>query len=275
MFGRPFKVGRLFGIAITINPALALLMIFLSVRAAFYSESFLLGLLLGAVVFVLVFASILAHELGHSLVARRLGVQVSEIELHFFGGAAKMTSAPKTPRDELLIAAAGPATSFVLALLFGVGWVIIPEPTGLVGFLAYANLLLGAFNLVPALPMDGGRILRAALTPRYGALQATRISVKVARVLVVVGGVAALASGRFFLAALAVVVWILGSRELKMAEWMARQQQVEVYDRDGRPVADAGPVWWEAPSTMSTENLPSQVVVVRGPDGRLWVVTRR
>src|SRR6478735_3886543 len=137
----------------------------------------LLGLVLvafggpmGVFVLCLAFASIVLHELGHALVARRLGVRVSGIELGFFGGAAKMVELPRTANHELAIAAAGPAVSLMLGGVgFGLG-VALHSP--LLTWLGWTNIILAGFNLIPALPMDGGRILRALLTRKMDYVQA-------------------------------------------------------------------------------------------------------
>ena len=198
MFGKSFHIGNLFGIKLALNWSFLVLVISLSLFIASTSGNFILGLLGGVLSLALVFSSILAHELGHALVARLLGVRIAEIELHLFGGAAKMLNMPSRPRDEILIAAAGPMVSFVLAGFFLGLSLLVSDSMGILGNLAFINLILGAFNLVPALPTDGGRILRAALSGRYGALGATRISVKVARVVTVALGIWGVFSLNFF-----------------------------------------------------------------------------
>jgi Zn-dependent protease/CBS domain-containing protein len=129
------------------------------------------------------FFSIVFHELSHSLVARRYGLPIKGITLFIFGGVAEMTEEPKSAKVEFWMAIAGPIASFVLALAF---WLLaglgraqgLPVPvTGVLGYLAFINLLLGGFNLIPAFPMDGGRVLRAALWYWRGDFrQATRIA---------------------------------------------------------------------------------------------------
>jgi Zn-dependent protease len=295
MFGKPIRVGRLFGIELTISWSFVVLVAALSIYFALQSPHFALGLVVGMLSLALVFGSVLAHELGHSLVAQRLGVKIAEIELHFFGGAAKMLSMPKKPRDEILIAAAGPAVSFALAGLF---WGISAlgfTGMGIIGLLAAVNVMLGAFNLIPALPTDGGRILRAALQMKHGPLRATELAVKVARAATIAIGLWALLSGNYFGVAIAVFIWMLGSRELRMAHMLygnghataARQHifestprapQVEVYDRFGNYIGSA------PGGVESTTVKPPQPrvapqsrrrVLVQGADGRLWVVTER
>ena len=160
-------------------------------------------------------ASVLVHELGHALVARRLGVPTASIELHFFGGAAQITGMPKRPRDEIAIAAAGPAVSFALAGL-GHGLAAV---TGLplLSLLGWVNLALGAFNLLPVFPSDGGRILRAWLARRRGLVGATELALKVARVACIALGVAGLAWGSFQLVLVALALWVMGGAERRVA----------------------------------------------------------
>ena len=204
---RPWKIGRLFGIPLEVNFTFLLLLGFVLLS---------MGGITGLIVTLAVFGSVVLHELGHALLARRLGVPVAGIELSFFGGAAKMMGQPRSAGDEIAIAAAGPAVSFMLAG-FAHALAVL---TGVHAFslLASVNLVIGLFNLTPALPMDGGRILRAILTKRMGFLQATRLSVKIARVLAVGAAVYGIATGSFMLAVLAAVVWMMGTQELRMAQ---------------------------------------------------------
>lgn len=149
----------------------------------------------------LLFVSVLLHELSHSMVALHLGVRVTGIRLHLFGGASELGTEPATPRAELLIAVVGPLTSFALAgLCYGLGraaagsaWTVT-----LTGYLAAVNLLVGLFNLVPGFPLDGGRVLRALLWRWSGHLGwatrwASRIGVLFAFTLVALGLLRALA----------------------------------------------------------------------------------
>ena len=125
--------------------------------------SVVLGVLLGA--------SVLAHELGHCLAARLLGVQVLGVRLYLLGGVSELASTPRSPRDEAVIAGAGPAVSAVLAGMF---WLAVQGTAGdtvgwlLLVLLALSNAVVAVFNLLPALPMDGGRVLRAAVWKVFG-----------------------------------------------------------------------------------------------------------
>lgn len=129
------------------------------------------------------FMSIVLHEMAHSLVARRYGMAIRGITLFIFGGVAEMTAEPERPRAELLMAAAGPTASFALALVFyllaaGSAAAGAPGPViAVLSYLALINLVLAVFNLIPAFPLDGGRIFRAALWGWRGDFDwATRIA---------------------------------------------------------------------------------------------------
>lgn len=130
---------------------------------------------------VLGFGSVLLHEVSHSLVARRLGLRVRSITLLAFGGVTNLAREPETPRQEFLVAAAGPVTSLLLALSFSVLWITfwrVSEPVGvLAAYLAVVNGMLGVLNLLPGFPLDGGRILRSTIWSVSGnRLQATGVA---------------------------------------------------------------------------------------------------
>lgn len=205
MLGSSFKIGRLLGFNITISWSFIVIVILFVL-----SYGFLPGLIL----IVSLFGSVLIHELGHSLVARSKGVKVDEIELHFFGGVAKLRSIPESPKEEILIAIIGPIVSLALS---GIGWIIfVFFPHEYIKYFATLNLILGLFNLLPALPMDGGRVLRGILVKKYGFYKATEISVKVAKIIAIGMGIWALIPPRFnfFLLGIAILVWLMAAREL-------------------------------------------------------------
>jgi len=129
------------------------------------------------------FLSIVFHELCHSIVARRFGLDMKGITLFLFGGVAEMGDEPPSPRAEFLLAVAGPVSSAVLgAALFGLGFLLrgsgaVTPVRGILNYLAILNLVLAVFNLIPAFPLDGGRLLRAVLWGLKGDLRgATRIA---------------------------------------------------------------------------------------------------
>lgn len=167
----------------------------------------------GLLVAVGLFASVLVHELAHSLYARRVGLRVRGIVLLLIGGISEIVDPPERPGQEALMAFVGPLTSLVLGVLFGVaGLLLRPTAPGDLVFalllLGQLNLVLGIFNLLPAFPMDGGRILRAGLTAWLGQSRATRAAVAVGRVFAVLFVLLGLYSGSFLLLFVAFFVWM-------------------------------------------------------------------
>lgn len=222
---KSWRLGKLLGFPIELK--LSFLLLLAIVFVAF-------GGLAGVFVICLAFSSVLLHELGHAVVARRLGVEVAGIELGFLGGAAKMINLPRTAKSELLIAGAGPAVSLMLGgASLGLGALLGSELISLVGWI---NLVIAGFNLIPALPMDGGRILRALLSKRMDFVRATDLSVTVARVVAVGFAIIGL-FGAYQLLILAPFLWFMGTREKVLARMIAGDrvgygQDVEVLDRD-------------------------------------------
>ena len=152
---------------------------------------------------ILFYVSLLAHELSHAIVARRCGVKVAGITLWLFGGVSQLEGEPPSARAEALIAGVGPLTSFGLAAVAAGGVLIVQADdlaVGLLGWLAFVNVLLGLFNLVPAFPLDGGRLVSAFLWWRSGTRQGgVHNAVRIARVfafLMIAAGVIALFAGQ-------------------------------------------------------------------------------
>lgn len=152
------------------------------------------GVVAGLAWLVALFACVVFHELAHSLVAQHHGITVTEIDLLPIGGVSQMARLPDDPKVELRIAAAGPAASAALALVFA----LVALATGaalwppdlyrgeILARLAWVNLMLAAFNLLPALPLDGGRVFRALLEQHSDRRRATEVAARVARVLALV-----------------------------------------------------------------------------------------
>jgi Zn-dependent protease/CBS domain-containing protein len=188
VFGTSWRVGRVAGIEVRVDSSwvvIALLITYsmylrLSVVYPELSGGGAVGLaILSAVLF---FGSVLVHELAHALVAQARGIRVQDITLFLFGGATRARVESRGPGDEFLIALVGPLTSGLLAGLFGIvaglGRDVLSRPlAGTFGYLAWTNLLLAAFNLVPGFPLDGGRLLRSAIWKTTGSLgRATQIA---------------------------------------------------------------------------------------------------
>ncbi|MGH8872859.1 MAG: site-2 protease family protein [Acidimicrobiia bacterium] len=190
-----FRLGRILGIEVRID-ASWLVLAFL-VGWSFYAQftvqfpelSGTARVALAAVTAAIFFASVLIHELSHSVVARRLGIPVEGITLFLFGGVTRTRMEAQTPRDEFLVGVVGPMTSFVIAgvlwLVVNLGGEALPDPILYAwGYLGWINLALGAFNLLPGYPLDGGRVLRSFLWRSSGNVgQATRRAATVGKVL--------------------------------------------------------------------------------------------
>lgn len=191
---------------------------------------------------LLLMLSILLHELGHALMGRRFGVQTRSIDLHILGGTAFMQELPKKPRHEILIALAGPAVSAALAGLGALGLALTSARlsfggaswSGVLSFFTAMNLSMTLFNLIPALPMDGGRVLRAALALRMGPLNATRVAVSLARAIAVVFIVGGIYIGALTLPLIGIMVFSAAGAEMRMAQAREmRRQQEELLQRFG------------------------------------------
>lgn len=163
------RIGTLFGIPFFINPSwfvvLALVTFTYSGRLALlYPQLDIFAWILGFGTALLLFASVLAHELGHSLAALRQGIEVKSITLFIFGGLASLGEESKTPGDSFKVAIAGPLVSLALFGTFSLLRVATPISgpfEAIVALLAYINLALALFNLIPGLPLDGGNVLKA------------------------------------------------------------------------------------------------------------------
>ncbi len=209
---RSVRVGRLSGIPIGIQPLWLVIvaLITVSLGATYYPDrvpglspvpAYGLGLLSA----LLLFASILLHELGHAIVARRHGVEIEEIDLWLLGGVARMSSYPKTALDELRFALAGPGVTLAIAALFALIALALPASTpaaitALVSYQLFVNAAILAFNLLPAFPLDGGRVARALIWHHdHDLLRATTLAASIGRGLgygmIGLGVFAALAGG--------------------------------------------------------------------------------
>ena len=189
------RFARVFGIDFILDPSWFIIFAFMvwsltgHYLMVYDGWSFGARLTLALTTALLFFASVIGHELGHSLLAIKLGVPVRRITLFVFGGAAEMSREPRYPRDELLIALAGPAVSFALWLGFGflrsLGASLGSAGLEALGaWLTTINLSLALFNLIPGFPLDGGRVLRALLWWRSGNLLfATRLAANLGRVI--------------------------------------------------------------------------------------------
>ena len=191
-------IGRLFGIRVEVHVTFLLFVGWIAVN-----QGLLTGEAARAVAAValllLVFACVVLHELGHALTARRFGIATRDIVLLPIGGVARLERMPERPQQEIAVAVAGPAVNVGIAALLVLLMTLTGRPTDLAGFrgglletLLLVNVMLVLFNLLPAFPMDGGRVLRALLALRLPYLQATRIASAVGQGAALLLGVAGL-----------------------------------------------------------------------------------
>jgi len=189
----------------------------------------------GAVFLVLLFGCVLLHEFGHVFAARAFGVRTPDVTLYPIGGVARLERMPANPKQELIVALAGPAVNVVIALalflLVGAG-TVLGAMTNLGGSfliqLAVVNVWLVAFNMIPAFPMDGGRVLRSVLAMRMGRAKATEIAVSVGKVMAVLLGIYGFFSLNLTLMIIAVFVYMIASAEATS-------------ERQSNPFGSAGP----------------------------------
>ncbi|MBD3350556.1 MAG: hypothetical protein GF364_03620, partial [Candidatus Lokiarchaeota archaeon] len=185
------KIGKIKGISIKIHYSTLLIIILAGYSASsfyrlFIPESSILELIaFGLLSSLIILISILAHELMHSIISMKNGIDVKEIEFYFFGGVSKILDEPEDGTTEIKIAVVGPVTSLIIGgMLMGLSF--FPLTNVFIGltffYLGFVNISLGLFNLLPAFPMDGGRVLRAILwNKRKDIISATRTATKVGR----------------------------------------------------------------------------------------------
>ena len=226
MFRSSFKLFRVFGIEIRLDFSWFIVFALFAYYFGFsYFPAVLPNVNAGFIALVtiitviLFFSSVLVHEISHSLVAKSKGTPVEKITLFLFGGMAQIEKEPDTPMSEFVMAIAGPAASFVLAILFGVIWFLtgqfelIREPAR---YLTIINIVLGVFNMFPGYPLDGGRVLRSIIWKVTGNLKrATFIASTAGRVigfLMIAFGIFLLFTGNFLNGIwLAFIGWFLQS----------------------------------------------------------------
>jgi Zn-dependent protease len=229
------RIGRLFGIPVTLHVTFLLFVVLLGMVYLF--QGGLVAAVRGVLFILALFLSVTIHEFGHSLVARRFGVKVTEITLLPIGGVSKMARLPEQPRQELLISIAGPLTSLGLAVLFGAASLLLYGPaatfrasvTGgrFVADLARVNVLLALFNLLPGFPMDGGRIFRSILARTMSFARATAVAATVGRVFAVGLGILGLFSS-IWLVFIAIFIYFGAGQESRDVQFRAALHDIPV-----------------------------------------------
>lgn len=238
---RSLKLGQLFGIGIYVHWSFLLLplwAVFMHLTGNLPNLGFYLVVLIG------VFTCVVLHEMGHALTARCFDIDTRDITLYPIGGVARLERMSEKPWEELWIAVGGPAVNVILAVFFSIALTIaiLLSPQGvlqlletqtssvslLIASLLAANIVLILFNMIPAFPMDGGRVFRAILSMWMDRLQATRIAARVGMVLALF-----VAVGLFLATMQPLILFVMGfvifagQAELRYLEWRQRQAEEE------------------------------------------------
>ena len=230
---RLFRVG---GIQVKMHITFPLILIWAALSFGIFNQGGWEGALYGVLVTSLIFVIVVLHELGHSAAARRYDVEVQQIVLLPLGGVAQMERIPEEPGQELVIAIAGPLVNFVLAVVLALAAPLAGQSlsaasltslSASIGTLSLGsiflyvfvtNLFIGVFNLIPAFPMDGGRILRALLATRLRYTQATSIAVSIGQILSWGFGLWGFLTGNFLLIILAIFIYTGAGQEGRLVQ---------------------------------------------------------
>ncbi len=231
-----WKLGEIAGIGIYMHATFLIIIAWVAL-VHWTNERSIQAVLAGIGFILAIFGCVVLHELGHALAARRYGIRTRDITLLPIGGVARLERIPEEPRQEIVVAAAGPAVNVVIAIALWI-WLLLTEtlvPFDRLGVhfgpflerLLVVNLFLVGFNLLPAFPMDGGRVLRALLALRMDYSRATRIAARAGQGMALLFGFLGLFANPFLLF-IAFFVWIAASQEAAMVEIKSLFQDVEV-----------------------------------------------
>ena len=216
-----FKIARIADIDVKVHSTFFLLLIWLGF--SYWSSSQSINAVINGIVFVLLlFLFVIMHEFGHALAARKFNIKTEDITLLPIGGVARLERMPDDPKEELWVAFAGPLVNLVLGFILFV-WLFFTQnlPTlsqisinsgSLLQRLAIVNLVLFLFNLIPAFPMDGGRILRALLAIRMDYVKATNFASSLGKLFAFIFGIIGLFNNPFYLL-IALFIWVGASQE--------------------------------------------------------------
>jgi Zn-dependent protease len=230
-----YRIGQIAGTDIKVHVTFLLVVGWWAILG--YQAGGLSGALAGALSLLALFACILLHEFGHILMARRFGVRTPDVILLPIGGVARLERIPEEPQQELLIALAGPAVTLAIAVIF---YLILrlsgstadvtqlSEDQPFLALLVTVNIYLLLFNLIPAFPMDGGRVLRALLASRLGLLRGTRIAATLGQTLAVVGGLYGITKPAPLLVLVAFFVFLGANAEATTVETRAAGEGLRV-----------------------------------------------
>ncbi|MEW5848798.1 MAG: site-2 protease family protein [Myxococcota bacterium] len=250
-----WKLGEVRGIGIHVHGTFLVLMAWVVLSHLLEGHTWRVAL--DGLVFTLtVFGIVVLHELGHALTAQRYGIRTRSITLLPMGGVAQLERIPDKPRQELVVALAGPAVNVALAAVLAAILVVMGEPLvpgkvevvggSLLVKLMWTNVSLAVFNLLPAFPMDGGRVLRALLALRLGLSDATRVAARLGQGMALIFGVLGLLSNPM-LVFIAFFVWVGAQQEASSVELRTALADIPVRRAmitDFRTVAAEAPLSW-------------------------------
>jgi Zn-dependent protease/CBS domain-containing protein len=247
------------GIDIRMHITFPLILVWGALQFGLLAGQGLTGALFGIVVTIILFAIVVLHELGHSFAALHYGVPVKQIVLLPIGGVAQLERIPEKPIQEFVIAAAGPLVNFGLAGILALAGFLLDLPlpirglssvinalsqgsfSAVFGYVFISNLFLAIFNLLPAFPMDGGRVLRAMLASRLDYVRATTISVTVGQALAWLMGLYGFLNGGFFFILIAFFIYAGASQEGRMIQIRSVLRGLTVGQAYSRDVAHLSP----------------------------------
>jgi Zn-dependent protease/CBS domain-containing protein len=230
-----WKVVRFAGIDVFIHITFLLLPLYFGLVA--WRQNGSLAAVIEAIVFILaVFGCVVCHEFGHALTARQFGIKTRDITLLPIGGVASLESMPEKPQHEILVALAGPAVNVVIAALIGF-WLnsqgelqdmtslANQEHTPFIFQLMFVNIFLAVFNLLPAFPMDGGRVLRALLAFGFSRVRATLYAARIGQVFAVVFALYGLLGNGPTLVLIGIFLWFAAATEANMEQMKSMMQE--------------------------------------------------
>lgn len=234
-----FPIARLFGSELRVHATFFLILIWIGIVG--YGAGGMPAAIENVIFILALFACVVAHEFGHALTARRYGIKTPDITLLPIGGLARLERMPENPRQEITVALAGPAVNVVIwaLLMLALGGRMPPVDDmmlsggtieGFLGRLAGVNLFLAVFNLLPAFPMDGGRVLRAALATRLNRVRATEIAAGAGRMLAFAMGFLGLVWGNPMLILIGVFIFIAAGAEAQDVSMRALSRRLRASD---------------------------------------------
>ncbi len=270
-----FPIGRMLGSEVRVHGTFLFLLAWIAVTA--YSTGGAVGAILNVAFILALFACVVAHEFGHALMARRFGIRTPDITLLPIGGLARLERMPDRPGQEIAVALAGPLVNVVIAgMLFiaGVrpGFAVLGDASGLdaiLGGLLSVNVLLVLFNMIPAFPMDGGRVLRGALSIFLPRLKATKVAVRTGQVFAVLFAAYGVWTGSFMLPLIAVFIFFAGNAELGEMAARARVADLSVGDAMQADFTYLSPEAPVAAAAEMSDSSDQDIFPVIGTDGRL------